>query len=38
MIAAAPRPARREDTWINKRIRGLYRGLHELGHCHSVEV
>jgi len=28
----------REDTWINKRIRDLYGGLHELGHCHSVEV
>ena len=28
----------REDTWINRRIRELYTGLHELGHCHSVEV
>ena len=28
----------REDTWINRRIRDLYSGLHELGHCHSVEV
>src|ERR1700753_2494296 len=28
----------REDTWINKRIRDLYTGLHELGHAHSVEV
>ena len=39
MIAgcAAPQPGR-EDTWINKRIRDLYIGLHELGHCHSVEV
>jgi leucyl/phenylalanyl-tRNA---protein transferase len=34
---AAPQ-AGREDTWINKRIRDLYCGLHELGHCHSVEV
>ncbi|MET4390792.1 leucyl/phenylalanyl-tRNA--protein transferase [Bradyrhizobium sp. F1.4.3] len=34
---AAPQ-AGREDTWINKRIRDLYGGLHELGHCHSVEV
>src|SRR4029077_17036261 len=24
--------------WINKRIRDLYVGLYELGHCHSVEV
>jgi leucyl/phenylalanyl-tRNA--protein transferase len=34
---AAPQ-AGREDTWINKRIRDLYCRLHELGHCHSVEV
>ena len=34
---AAPQPGR-EDTWINKRIRDLYIGLHELGHAHSVEV
>jgi len=34
---AAPQPGR-EDTWINKRIRDLYIGLHEIGHCHSVEV
>src|SRR6266700_3767267 len=34
---AAPQPGR-EDTWINKRIRDLYLGLHQLGHCHSVEV
>src|SRR5260370_5257697 len=34
---AAPQGGR-EDTWINKRIRDLYCGLHELGHCHSVEV
>src|SRR5215471_4254822 len=34
---AAPQTGR-EDTWINKRIRDLYGGLHELGHCHSVEV
>ena len=39
MIAgcAAPQPGR-DDTWINKRIRDLYVGLHRLGHCHSVEV
>ncbi len=34
---AAPQPGR-DDTWINKRIRDLYVGLHELGHAHSVEV
>ncbi len=34
---AAPQPGR-EDTWINKRIRDLYGGLHDIGHCHSVEV
>ena len=34
---AAPQQGR-EDTWINKRIRDLYGGLHVLGHCHSVEV
>jgi leucyl/phenylalanyl-tRNA---protein transferase len=34
---AAPQ-AGRDDTWINKRIRDLYGGLHALGHCHSVEV
>src|ERR1700694_3477481 len=34
---AAPQ-AGRDDTWINKRIRDLYIGLHELGHSHSVEV
>jgi leucyl/phenylalanyl-tRNA--protein transferase len=34
---AAPQPGR-HDTWINKRIRDLYTGLHGLGHAHSVEV
>ena len=34
---AAPQMGR-EDTWINNRIRDLYGGLHELKHCHSVEV
>src|ERR1700712_2341673 len=34
---AAPQPGR-DDTWINKRIRDLYIGLHQLGHAHSVEV
>jgi len=34
---AAPRSGRR-STWINGRIRGLYRELFVLGHCHTVEV
>ena len=34
---AAPKPGRGR-TWINERIRNLYRKLHERGHCHSVEV
>jgi leucyl/phenylalanyl-tRNA---protein transferase len=34
---AAPQEGR-EDTWINKRIHDLYCGLHELGHCHSIEA
>src|SRR6202012_2416803 len=34
---AAPQKGR-EDTWINRRIRDLYSGLHALGHCHSVEA
>src|ERR1700693_1119287 len=34
---ASPQPVR-DDTWINKRIRDLYIGLHQLGHSHSVEV
>ncbi|MCZ7656511.1 MAG: leucyl/phenylalanyl-tRNA--protein transferase [Xanthobacteraceae bacterium] len=34
---AAPK-AGRSRTWINARIRALYRGLFERGHCHTVEV
>jgi leucyl/phenylalanyl-tRNA--protein transferase len=34
---AASRPGRR-STWINERIRQLYRDLFDLGHCHTVEV
>ena len=30
--------AGRSRTWINARIRNLYRKLHEIGHCHSVEA
>ncbi len=28
----------RARTWINDRIRKIYRGLFDHGHCHSVEV
>ncbi|MFN0217865.1 MAG: leucyl/phenylalanyl-tRNA--protein transferase [Hyphomicrobium sp.] len=34
---AAPRPGR-ASTWINRRIRALYRDLFNLGACHTVEV
>lgn len=34
---AAPQDGR-EETWINRRIRDLYTALHDMGHCHSVEV
>ena len=34
---AAPQPGRAR-TWINARIRNLYRKLYEIGHCHTVEV
>lgn len=34
---AASRPGRR-TTWINDRIRKLYRELHRLGYCHTVEA
>ncbi len=34
---ASPLPGR-DNTWINKRIRDLYTGLYDIGHCHSVEV
>jgi leucyl/phenylalanyl-tRNA--protein transferase len=27
----------RETTWINDKIRGLYRDLYDMGHCHTVE-
>jgi leucyl/phenylalanyl-tRNA--protein transferase len=34
---AEPGP-QRARTWINAPIRTLYRGLFEIGHCHTVEV
>ena len=34
---AEPRPGRAR-TWINTRIRTLYRKLYDIGHCHSIEA
>ena len=34
---AEPAPDR-DKTWINARIRKIYRGLFDIGHCHTVEV
>ena len=34
---ALPAPGRAK-TWINDRIRRLYRDLHDIGRCHSVEA
>src|SRR5690349_19016095 len=34
---AEPKPDRNR-TWINARIRRIYRALFERGHCHTVEV
>ncbi|TPW33617.1 leucyl/phenylalanyl-tRNA--protein transferase [Martelella alba] len=34
---AAPAPDRPE-TWINAEILSLYKGLHQMGHAHSVEA
>ena len=36
--ACAEPAAGRARTWINTRIRALYRGLYVRGHCHTVEV
>jgi leucyl/phenylalanyl-tRNA---protein transferase len=30
--------AGRDSTWINGKIRKLYRDLYDMGHCHSVEA
>jgi leucyl/phenylalanyl-tRNA--protein transferase len=34
---AEPAPER-DRTWINARIRKIYRALYDIGHCHTVEV
>jgi leucyl/phenylalanyl-tRNA--protein transferase len=39
VIAACAAPAEgRDKTWINPRIRRLYRELFQRGHCHTVEA
>jgi leucyl/phenylalanyl-tRNA--protein transferase len=39
VIDACASPAEgREKTWINGRIRSLFRRLFEMGHCHTVEA
>src|SRR6185437_2227390 len=39
VIAGCAEPKRdRARTWINGRIRRIYRALYAHGHCHSVEV
>ncbi len=39
VVAGCAEPKRdRARTWINGRIRRIYRALHAHGHCHSVEV
>jgi leucyl/phenylalanyl-tRNA---protein transferase len=39
VIAGCAAPARgRRKTWINRRIRALYRDLFDAGHCHTVEA
>jgi leucyl/phenylalanyl-tRNA---protein transferase len=39
VVAGCAEPKRdRARTWINARIRRIYRALHAHGHCHSIEV
>ncbi|MCT4655259.1 MAG: leucyl/phenylalanyl-tRNA--protein transferase [Cohaesibacter sp.] len=38
MDLCAETAADRPSTWINAQIHELYRALHEMGYCHSVEV
>jgi len=39
VIGACAEPKRnRARTWINRRIKRIYRALFERGHCHTVEV
>jgi leucyl/phenylalanyl-tRNA--protein transferase len=39
VIEGCARPGKgRNKTWINQRIRSLYRELFDLGHCHTIEA
>src|SRR5215207_8054160 len=38
IVGCAESQPGRQRTWINTRIHNLYRGLYQLGHCHSVEA
>jgi leucyl/phenylalanyl-tRNA--protein transferase len=39
VIEACAEPSEgRDRTWINGRIRKIYRGLYDLGYCHTVEA
>lgn len=38
IAACAQETPDRDNTWINARIRDLYTELHDMRHCHSVEV
>ncbi|MET0605407.1 MAG: leucyl/phenylalanyl-tRNA--protein transferase [Beijerinckiaceae bacterium] len=37
IAACAAQAPGRSSTWINRRIRALYRGLFDIGHAHTVE-
>lgn len=37
VIEACGARDRKSETWINQRIKGIYRELFEMGHCHTVE-
>lgn len=38
MDACAQAAPDRPSTWINPQIHMLYRQLHKMGHCHSIEI
>ncbi len=37
VIDACGSKTRKSETWINQRIKTLYRALFDMGHCHTVE-
>lgn len=37
VIDACGARERKSETWINQRIKDIYRELYRLGHCHTVE-